>query len=86
MQPSWVRSVHVWVSDLQLRAVPIPALVHDEAVVHLKESTSSEALRINPFKRGPLAVHYEVNRRAYRLCGEDAAVHFLDRRASHDRL
>jgi len=29
-------------------------------------------------------VNYEVNRRAYRLCGENAAVQFLDRRASLD--
>jgi hypothetical protein len=69
-----------------VRAVPVPALVHDEAVVHLKESTSSEALRTNPFKRRPPAINYQVDRRADRLCGEDAAVQFLDGRASRDRL
>jgi hypothetical protein len=52
------------VNLVELGTVPIPALVHDQAVAHLKEAASAEAVRVGPLERGPATFDDKVDWRA----------------------
>ncbi len=50
------------VDFLELKVVPVAALVRDQAVADWKEPAATKAIRIGPLKGGPVA----VNEQGYR--------------------
>jgi hypothetical protein len=62
-----------------LHAVPVAALMHDEAVADQEEAASAKAVRVGPLQGTPLAVHDQVDRRAgQRSTGERLPVEVGD--------